>query len=329
MARVAAVVAPDHEHQIDPFGDQLPHCVLPVLGRAADRVEGAEAEGGLLGSVTADHRCPQQLGDLERFAREHRSLVGQPDPLQVPPGIETWRDGAGEACEKLFRVCRPFDLAADPSRLLQVPNDEVMPSGRARRAGCGRCGLLMGVLAMNHGRESVAGIALHVLPDVEDRTAGGVHQNASDLVEPLHHRDRHAEGGKDDDVLRPHVAQLPGRLPGAVEETDSHLPQPPVHSGVVDDLAGDVDVAVGKALPRLVGVVNSPFDAVAETEFLRQAHRCPSLPGSDIDAVPPAAELLDEFTVVVPDDLGPHRLAQSQPSLKVNRGAHGSLIVAE
>ena len=36
---------------------------------------------------------------------------------------------------------------------------------------------------------------------------------------------------------------------------------------VVDDLAGEEDVAVGKAPPRLVGVVDRAIDAVAEAEL--------------------------------------------------------------
>ena len=41
---------------------------------------------------------------------------------------------------------------------------------------------------------------------------------------------------------------------------------------VVDDLAGQEDLPVGKPLARLVGVVDGAIDAVAEAELAREVH---------------------------------------------------------
>ncbi len=42
VVRVARVVAADHHHEVERRGQQLQHCVLPLLGGGADGVEGAE-----------------------------------------------------------------------------------------------------------------------------------------------------------------------------------------------------------------------------------------------------------------------------------------------
>ena len=42
---------------------------------------------------------------------------------------------------------------------------------------------------------------------------------------------------------------------------------------VVDDLAGQEDVAAGEAAARLVGVVDGAVDAVAEPELAREVDR--------------------------------------------------------
>ena len=45
---------------------------------------------------------------------------------------------------------------------------------------------------------------------------------------------------------------------------------------VVDDFAGQEDASIGKALARLVGVVDGAIDAVAEAELAGQMEREPA-----------------------------------------------------
>jgi hypothetical protein len=40
----------------------------------------------------------------------------------------------------------------------------------------------------------------------------------------------------------------------------------------VDDFAGEKHLTIGKALARLIGVVDSPIDAVAETKLACEVH---------------------------------------------------------
>ena len=59
-------------------------------------------------------------------------------------------------------------------------------------------------------------------------------------------------------------------LAGVGEKPDAGVAQPVVDVRVVDDFAGEEDVALGEAAPRLVGVVDRAIDAVAEPELARE-----------------------------------------------------------
>ena len=58
--------------------------------------------------------------------------------------------------------------------------------------------------------------------------------------------------------------------PGSREKSDALRPQLVVDVRVVDDFAGEEHRTIGKALARLVGVVDGAVDAVAEAEFARE-----------------------------------------------------------
>ena len=110
-------------------------------------------------------------------------------------------------------------------------------------------------------------VALDVLPDVQHRAAGRVDQRAAALDERLQQFDGDAERRQDDDVVR---RQRVERFAGIAEEADALRAQLIVDVRVVDDLAGQEDGAIGKARPRLVGVVDGAIDAVAEAELARE-----------------------------------------------------------
>ena len=78
--------------------------------------------------------------------------------------------------------------------------------------------------------------------------------------------DGDAERRQDHHVVRRHASN---DFAGIAREADAHRPHAVVHVGVVDDLAGQEDAAVGKAA-RLIGVVDRAVDAVAEAELPRQ-----------------------------------------------------------
>ena len=88
MGRVARVVPADHDHEVEPLGDQLEHRVLPVLRRRANRVEAAEVVGQRRFPIASHHAAPQLGRDGERLVREHGRLVRHADALEVVVGVE-------------------------------------------------------------------------------------------------------------------------------------------------------------------------------------------------------------------------------------------------
>ena len=122
-------------------------------------------------------------------------------------------------------------------------------------------------LAVDDGGEAVLRVAHDVLPDVQHGSARRVDERAAAGGEVDHVLDRDAEGRKDDDVVRAEIALAFG---GVAQEADAARAQPLVDVGVVDDLAGEKDVAPGKWRDRLVRVVDGAVDAVAEAELPRQ-----------------------------------------------------------
>ena len=83
-------------------------------------------------------------------------------------------------------------------------------------------------------------------------------------------------------------------LGGIAEEPDAVGAQPIVDVRVVDDLAGEKDVAAGEARDRLVGVVDGAIDAVAEAELAGEVEREPPLVVAEVAG----ADLVDEGAVV-------------------------------
>ena len=63
---------------------------------------------------------------------------------------------------------------------------------------------------------------------------------------------------------------------------------------VVNDLAGQKDVAVGEAPPCLIRIVDRPIDAVAEAELARQMDREPARAVLEI----PRTNVVDDPAVV-------------------------------
>ena len=100
-----------------------------------------------------------------------------------------------------------------------------------------------------------------------------------------------AEGRQDDDVVGTELAVALG---GIAEEPDAARAEPVVDVRVVDDLAGEEDVASGEPRHRLVGVVDGAVDAVAEAEFPGQVDGEPSL----FVPVVAGADFVDEGAVV-------------------------------
>ena len=104
VAGVAAVVAADHDHQIQRVAaQQRQHGVLPILGGAADRVEGPEVVAQPLDAVAIEHRAPELSPISQRLGHQHRRLIGEADALQIAVGIEAGRDARSEPRSRASR----------------------------------------------------------------------------------------------------------------------------------------------------------------------------------------------------------------------------------
>ena len=226
--------------------------------------------GELLRAVAPRHALPERRRDGERLAREHRRLVGDAHPDQVPLEVEARRGRLGEARGQRRRVAALLDVVEHRAGLLHVEHHEVAPAGVLVHLARGGLGLLVPVLAVDHRGVAVARVALDPLPDVEHRPAGGVHQHAADGPEPLEVADGDAERRHDHDVLGGDPGEVELALGIVLEDGDAHGPELGVHVRVVDDLADQEEAALRKLDTGLVGVVDRAVHPVAEAELAGQ-----------------------------------------------------------
>ena len=230
----------------------------------------------------------------------------------------------GEAAADVLRLLLSTDELRHERRLRLVPHAQVMAAVVSEGLGCGGLGLLVVVLAVDHGREALPGVLVDVLPDVEHAAARRVDQHASLGPQVLHLRHRHPEGGEEDHVGRSHLPVARVRIVGGGQDPDTHALQAPVHLRVVDDLAGEEDPPVGELLAGLVGVLHRAVHPVAEAE----------LPGQLQDEVARArgvVELLQALhhpAVVVLGQHRPHHRLEVEALLEV-RLAHSTTGYSE
>ena len=144
---------------------------------------------------------------------------------------------------------------------------------------------------MDDRGEPVLRVAGDVLPDVQHRAAGGIHERAALCGQLRHFLDGDPEGRQDHDIIS---AKRLGVLVRIREKPDPVVAQPLIDVRVVDDLAGQEDVPSREPPPRLVGVIDRPVDAVTEPEFPGEVQREPA--GRKVIAA--GADLVDDRAVV-------------------------------
>ena len=174
-------------------------------------------------------------------------------------------------------------------------------------------------LAVDDRRIAVARVLADVLPDVEHRAAGRVHERAAPPLQTLESLHRDAERGNDDDIRGLEAVE---RVAEVVEETHAGRPQPAVDVRVVNDLAGQEDAPVREPMPCLIGVVDRAVDAVAEAELARQTDR----QTTGLRGVPRLPHRVDQAAVVVARNGAGNVLLQIQP-LAIDGSRHGPSAV--
>ena len=168
-------------------------------------------------------------------------------------------------------------------------------------------------LAVDDRGEAILRVPRDVLPDVQHGAAGGVDQRAAALVEADHLADRHPERREDDNVVG---AEAVVAFTGIGEEPDARGAQTIVHVRVVDDLAGEKDLAIRKPASRLVRVIDRAIDAIAEAELVCEVNGQPT----DVVAEPGRAHAVDDGAVVLGGQLGRDRILQVEAFAKNERG---------
>src|SRR5690348_14472872 len=73
-----------------------------------------------------------------------------------------------------------------------------------------------------------------------------------------------------------------------LQEDHAQIPQPLIDVRVVDDLAGQEDLALRELAPGLIGVIDRALDAVAEAELARE-------PNGDVAGRERVVALLEEI----------------------------------
>ena len=154
-------------------------------------------------------------------------------------GIEPGRYRVAKGAQEGVAGAAVDNVRADVFGLGFVEDDEIVAAlvGDSLRGGCLR--LLVPVLAVDDRSEALLRVALDVLPDVQDRAAGGVDKRAASPIEARELVDRHAERGQDHHVVS---TQRLGRLARIAQEPNVLRPE----------LVVDMKASRGKADPKVV-----------------------------------------------------------------------------
>src|SRR5206468_4637808 len=129
---------------------------------------------------------------------------------------------------------------------------------------------LMLKFAVNDGRHTRAGVAFDVFPDIEDRTAGRVDDNAAFLSELIDFLSGYTERRNQHHIIFTDAIILARSF---WKEPHAHPLQPIVDMWVVDDLAGEKNPVVREFGQSLVGVLDGAFDAITKTELHGEQER--------------------------------------------------------
>ena len=178
--RVAAVVAADHEHQVERVRVEQRHAPRP--GGPAWRCRSCRRPGSGRRAPARRTGRPSPAGTSPRSPATPTSASSSGWRGRCGRGRGRGRSPRDAASPKRARKASPVaavpDVVADDVGFRAVQHDEV-PAARLLAGLRGRrLRLLVVDLAVDDRREAVAGVLADVLPDVQHRPAGRVHQRA-------------------------------------------------------------------------------------------------------------------------------------------------------
>src|SRR5262249_49462512 len=158
---IGRIVAADNQYDLQRLFDQLENGILALLrGIAYGIARAEEMLVDLVGPIFFEHGALEQFADLLGLPFEHRSLIGNADPHQMPVGVKSRRRRLPEFAQELFTHSAMQNVLANPFSIRRALNDQIVPGTR-------RCSdrFLMLVLAMDDGREVGVLIFGNAIPD--------------------------------------------------------------------------------------------------------------------------------------------------------------------
>src|SRR5216117_4614802 len=167
----------------------------------------------------------------------------------------------------LFPYTTLFRSRTHLTRFRHVAHHEVLPARVLGDLARGGLRLLVVALAVDHRGEPVLGVGVYALPHVEYRSAGRVHEHASDRAQPFEILHGDPEGRKNDDVRRGDLVEVELTVIRPLQELDPHGLQLLVDVRVVDDFADQEHTALGKLGAGFVRVLDRAVHSVAEPEL--------------------------------------------------------------
>jgi len=201
----ARVVPTDHQHHVQRLREQRVHCILPVLCGAANRVEGPEVFGAVLGAVAAFHRPAHFFADSRAIrARASSSGLATPTRDRCTVRVETRLHLQSVRLEELgARHALALDVVTHIAGLLHVAHNQGSSRGILGHLRGGGARFLVVVLAWisavnpSFAYESTRFQTFRTDPHVVSTTT------QPQGAQRVHVLDGHAERGQDHDISGP------------------------------------------------------------------------------------------------------------------------------
>src|SRR5690349_9838487 len=292
---VARVIPADHHHEVERLRDELQHRVLAILRCRADGVERPEVLRQRSVAVAFGHALSNLGRDREALARKHGGLIRHAHAHEVAIRVEPRGHLACKEPNEPLPAPRSLYVGAQLAGFSHVAHHHVFPPAVFAHLASRGLRFLVVILAMDDCGEAVFCIRFDALPHVQHRATRRVHEHAADRPQSLEILHRDAERRQDDDIGRRDVGKIELAVVGPPEELHAHRLQLLVDVGIVDDLAHQKDLPLGKLGARLVGVFHGAVHAVTEAELARQLEG-QIAGGQDIA---PGADLVHHSAVVV------------------------------
>mmetsp|Transcript_31957 Transcript_31957/g.67196 ORF Transcript_31957/g.67196 Transcript_31957/m.67196 type:complete len:239 (-) Transcript_31957:423-1139(-) len=208
------------------------------------------------------------LSNCSRLLLIHGSLIGQSYLIQHGIRIET----LGHCLLKVLQECHLISpirhVISKHFCLFHILDADVILA-----EGYGGHSLLVSILAMDDGSQSLTLVLINRVPNLAHPRAGGIHNINIFRMQHCHFLKRRPECGKDHDISITNLGKVLAPLAHLLNELNIHSMQIIIHLGVMDQFIRDVDLLSREMLHGLIGKGNTALDAPAESKVLGEVYR--------------------------------------------------------